>query len=63
MPTPAAYHHDQAAATRFIVFVLFQMLRELLYAVRKDRHLNLGGPGVAIMPMVLTDQLVLLFPS
>jgi len=61
MPSPLSNHLDQTMATRFVVFVLLEMLCELLYSAREYRNLNLRRPGITIVPVILTDQLGLFF--
>jgi hypothetical protein len=61
MPSPLSNHIDQTTATRFVVFVLFEMLCELLNSAREYRDLDLRRPGVTIVPMIFADQLGLFF--
>ena len=56
-----ADHHQQAPAGMVVLRVGAQVLGELVDALGEQRDLDLGGPGVAIGPAVLADQLLLLF--
>jgi hypothetical protein len=60
--TPALADHFQQAAPRVVIFFVgFQVLVEMVYPLREDRHLNLRGAGVAVVELVQLDDLRFLF--
>jgi hypothetical protein len=53
---PAMSHHPEETSTSgFIVFVDSQVLCEPGNAVREQRHLDLGTPGVTLAGLVLSN--------
>ena len=58
--SPPAPHHAQQAAPGVVVLgVCLEVFGEVGDPPRQKRHLDLGGPGVPFMGLVLSDDLVL----
>ena len=61
--TPLTNHHQQAATAVMIVFVLAEMIRQVVDPLAEQSHLNLGRAGVAVMRTVFSDDLLCGFHS
>src|SRR4051812_11901285 len=60
---PLADHHQQPAARMEVFRVSAQVLREFRDARREKSDLNLGRARIALMRLVIRDDLVLLLRS
>jgi hypothetical protein len=56
MTPPLAYHLNQASAGMLIVFVLFQMVRQLRDSSRQQRDLYFWGARVVLSTTVLLND-------
>lgn len=54
-PLTLTHHHQQASAAVMVVFVLAQMLGQVTDSLGEQRHLDLGGSGIAVMSTELSD--------
>jgi len=55
-PAPLTHHHQEASAAVMIVFVLTQVLGQMVDTFGEQRDLHLGRTGVAVMLTVLFDD-------
>src|ERR1700730_190182 len=57
---PLADQLEQAAPRVVVLLVRLEVLGEVVDPLRQERHLHLGGPGVALVSLVLRDHVLLL---
>ena len=55
------YHLKKTAAGMMVILVGLEVLGEGVDAMRKDRDLNFGRTGIALMGLVLVDELLFYF--